>query len=743
MRTLVSLFVLVATLLSACLPLRGDDWNAEAKLGEVTYHSAALSWNDPPADAATGVRVTASWPKQPKGRDTRTIDAPLGRGALVFNFLPADTEVEFTLALLGDDAPGGAATLKTQTRPLPVKPEDCVLYVDTIHGHNANPGTAERPLKSVEKIYAQGTTTVYVSGPIYPKGPMTLFNGGKNGGDYMNPPHRRFELVSWHTIDPAKAPATLVTTRPFVPKGVEPKTSKDRGDAFENVLSYTVPKEALPAKEVWVGRGEFRPKKYKPIPTDGLEPGLAFDKPYVDSFRAGERRFLMREVDSIEAVNAKAGSFFVDRPNNTVYVRTVGGDPIGRGNEPVWMRRDAGADSIFIHGGGFNIGTVVVRGFRFGPNVQKNGVVKGNLRSLYFNNHGDTVVEDCVFYFSTFDDVIAFTRPQKPDPVVTVRRCQFFGIGKDGGMCVAASLNSKHKYKRVVYEDNIVHYGFSMLYHDDGSAADHESRWPAGLLGCTHHGDGKSGALRRSIALHYRLKPHLWLPPAVCQLMAHPSANPENPLDAGQYRWITEDIYVEHARGPHGGNLAGHLVRNSYFGLTAGQLLGNPYPALFENCVFEWQASDRGQDAFTVHIRRNRKPKPAVGGMRDCIVRVLPYKQPTAIVSAPAGLPDPYAWRLKNNTWIVDPEAKTSWWRGADTPEKTSPDFVTAFDGSKNLTERFYGSLADWTTPLGEANSFEQWNKRHGGGSSQEKALDLPEGFMRDGAAIREKVGRD
>lgn len=382
----------------------------------------------------------------------------------------------------------------------------------------------------------------------------------------------KLRLLSRHLVDPSAPRAHF--SRSY-------RVAQDLG--FESVgggvyRAVLPPRAEYPAA---VLRGWTIPA-HRPIPPEGLKPGLAFDQAYTSSFRINEeaRVALPREFSLGALSNRPYGWFSI---GYEVYIKTPSGNPPGTRGEPEYRVAVATDDRLsFISINTF--GNRTIRDIEVAGWIVSLHVGYYNKRALQFYP-GDTVtVRDMLFVACTDNDNIAVVNGGGPGTVVRGIRNQHIGVGEDGGPFVVATLNDSTPYERFIIEDQVTHPGYR-LYTLGGTDAG-LARVTRFSLGAFHQSDVNGGGVHRAISLAYN-NPQLALGqfPVKRDLLAGADVR-----DPASFPFVLSDIYAEGLRNMNDFNLRGVRVERSTLRSTERvivSLFNDISFSHWESCLFE------------------------------------------------------------------------------------------------------------------------------------------------------------
>jgi len=322
---------------------------------------------------------------------------------------------------------------------------------------------------------------------------------------------------------------------------------------------------------------------HRPIPPEGLEPGLAFDRDYAESFRVTE---------SADVALPQAGSFseLEEMPygfvpfNGSFYVKTPSGDAPGTGAEPEYrVVLSNASQQAFISLNALSeprTAEVEIAGLIVSLQLRD-----ARRRTMQVNPGKSVTVRDCLFVACMDDDNIAVVNEGGPEQHVRMLRNQHIGVGADGGPIVVSTQGGNPAYGSLTIRDQVVHFGYrinTLDGEDIGLASN-----PRFGLGAFHGGKVDRTEVERCIALSYNSKN---IVPG--QFPADPVLVPADPRDAEAMPIQIRDVYLEAVDRTNDFNFNGAHVSRSFFGRSHGQinqLFKDLSPAVYSSCLFEVQ----------------------------------------------------------------------------------------------------------------------------------------------------------
>ncbi len=532
-------------------------------------------------------------------------------------------------------------------------------------------GTLANPWNTLQgkPLYGAEEVTIWLQGEANPtKIPVSLHAS--------HPGTRKLRLLSRHLVDPTAPPAHF--TRSY--RVIQDLGFEDIGDG---VYRAVVPPQA--EYPVAVLRGWDLPE-HREIPPEGLEPGLAFDQDYVESFRITEQAkvALPREFSLNALTNRPYGWFSL---GYEVYIKTPTGNPPGTRGEPEYRIAVATADRLsFISINTF--GNTMI------PDIEVAGWIV-SLQVGYYSKRamqfypGDTVtVRDMLFVACTDNDNIAVVNGGGPGTVVRGLRNQHIGVGEDGGPFVVATLNDDTPYDQFIIQDQVTHPGYR-LYTLNGSDAA-LARPTRFNLAAFHNDDVNAGEVRRAISLAYE-NPQLALGqfPIKPDLIAGADAR-----DPSAFPFVLSDVYAEGLRNMNDFNMRGVRVERSTIRSTERTIV-----SLFNDLSFShWESC-----LFELRPRFN-----ALGNIGaddaafvNCTLRVIGDNR-----AALFGVGDESTGRVFIQDLVVERADDKAGFRFANAraghgPPALKPGAIAGFDGTPDLGSIWFGPRTVDAGPTG------------------------------------------
>jgi hypothetical protein len=237
----------------------------------------------------------------------------------------------------------------------------------------------------------------------------------------------------------------------------------------------------------------------RPIPATGLDPGLAFDPAYADSFRVAELpRVALRDRGTPNDLASFSDGWAVK--GNSVYFKTPTGDAPGTGSEPGY-RVVVGNPSYlaflsFNDFGPNRVPFVEVAGLAVSLQVGKFG-----MRTLQVNPADSATIRDMLFVACNDNDNVACVNGGGAGDEIRILRNQHLGVGEDGGPIVVSTQAVNDPYDLLVIEDQVTHVGYRLLTIDGNDAG--LWRAPRFAIGSFHGGKVLSARVERCIGLSY------------------------------------------------------------------------------------------------------------------------------------------------------------------------------------------------------------------------------------------------
>ena len=327
---------------------------------------------------------------------------------------------------------------------------------------------------------------------------------------------------------------------------------------------------------------DWRLPEHRPIPAEGLMPGLAFESDYVESFRIDEEaRVVLPRAASVSELAIVQAGFFTDASG--VYIKTTTGAAPGSGDEP--EHRIAVNAPSRISAWRFNaFGQVAVDRFELGGLIVSLNLANGGRdRAVDVFPARTVVVRDMLFVACADDDNIACVNGEGAGHTITMLRNQHIGVGSDGGPIVVSTQGGKSAYDALNIVDQVTHLGYRLL-RLDGSDPGH-ALGPQFALGAFHGGKVLGGRIERGIALAYqgvRASPF--------QFPTSADRLPADPTDADAYPVQVSDVYIESVSEMRDWSANGVRVDRSYFGPTPSRINGlfrDMSPVMFTSCVLD------------------------------------------------------------------------------------------------------------------------------------------------------------
>ncbi|MEM7754893.1 MAG: GC-type dockerin domain-anchored protein [Planctomycetota bacterium] len=445
----------------------------------------------------------------------------------------------------------------------------------------------------------------------------------------------------------------------------------------DGVELYVLPPEA--GTFVSVLR-DWRIPDHTAIPVDGLEPGLAFDRAYAESFRVPESLdVVMPTVSSLDALDdADVGHVpFL----STFYLKTLSGAAPGVDGEPEHraLVDRPGAALVTFNAFGTAVDHIEIAGLIFSLNL-----TGGNQRTIAINPALNVTLRDNLFVNCADDDNVAAVNGGGEQYAVRSLRNQHIGVGDDGGPLVVSTQGGRPAYGFYELRDQVSHFGYRLNLLD-GTDAGLESIARFGV-GTFHAGKVLEARIERNIALAYNGKEMIpfQFPVGVDNI-------PADPRDPAGYNVTVDDVYIDRTARINDFNVQGVHVSRSYFGPSVGPVQGlfsEISPALFSSCFFEVDAEysvlgniGEFDAAFVNCTFRVRGPEElafvGVGGLPG---RVFLRDNVVERVGGTGGLRFANGW-------------------GSLFPPPFRPDAILGWDGTPNLGRHWFGPGTLGSTP--------------------------------------------
>jgi hypothetical protein len=323
----------------------------------------------------------------------------------------------------------------------------------------------------------------------------------------------------------------------------------------------------------------------RPIPATGLDPGLAFDPAYADSFRVAELlRVALRDRGTPNDLASFSDGWAVK--GNSVYFKTPTGDAPGTGSEPGY-RVVVGNPSYlaflsFNDFGPNRVPFVEVAGLAVSLQVGKFG-----MRTLQVNPADSATIRDMLFVACNDNDNVACVNGGGAGDEIRILRNQHLGVGEDGGPIVVSTQAVNDPYDLLVIEDQVTHVGYRLLTIDGNDAG--LWRAPRFAIGSFHGGKVLSARVERCIGLSYNNTAiaMFQLPAGLDQIAGL------DPRDGDALPVQVRDVWVEGVREMREFNVRGVNVERAYVGPSSYRIVSlfEELPmSRWESCLFEVNA---------------------------------------------------------------------------------------------------------------------------------------------------------